>query len=144
MRECSCYPSVSVLTELIIVKYRCVFTVFIFVFTASFTVRLCPGLSHPFMRFSCHLPNVASSLSQPLRFFVLFFLRENCFISSWELSVYMGGSEFRIFLCHSFEPLILYVFISHWFASVFYMIKIKLHILFCELTFSFYVILIYI
>lgn len=135
MKECSCYPSVSVLTELVIVKHRCVFTIFILVFTTSFTVRLCPGLSHPFMWFSCHFHNVESSLSQPLRFFCFVFLRGNCFIGSCKLSVSMAGNEFRIFLCHSFEPHILYVFISNWFVSVFYMIKIRLYILFCELTF---------
>lgn len=113
MKECSCYPSVSVLTELVIVKHRCVFTIFILVFTTSFTVRLCPSLSHPFMWFSCHFHNVESSLSQPLRFFCFVFLRGNCFIGSCKLSVSMAGNEFRIFLCHSFEPHILYVFISN-------------------------------
>lgn len=140
MKECSCYPSVSVLTELVIVKYRCAFTIFILVFTISFTMRLCPGLSHPFLSFA-----QCGVITQPaLKVFVFFFLRGNCFVGSCKLSVSMGGNEFRIFLCHSFEPLILYAFISNWFVSVFYMIKIGLHILFCELTFSFYVILIYI
>ena len=29
MKECSCYPSIAALTELVTVKYRCVSTIFI-------------------------------------------------------------------------------------------------------------------
>ena len=110
------------------------FTIFILVFTTPFTVRLCPGLA-PF-----HVGFLSFSqcgvITQPaLKVVVFFFFRGNCFIGSCKLSVSMAGNELTIFLCHSFEPRILYVFISNWSVSVFYMIKIRLHILFCELTF---------
>lgn len=115
MKECSCYPSVSVLTELVIVKYRCAFYNLYF----SLYYIIYNRQSRPLTPFLVICPMWSHHSASSLRFLFCFFLRGNCFVGSCKLSVSMGGNESVNLPMSLFWALILYAFISNWFVSVF-------------------------